>query len=44
MSQGETLKTTGDGIKKLGEQNKAVINLKIPNPSLRECPKTPLYF
>jgi hypothetical protein len=32
--QGETLKPQEDGIKKVGEQNKVGINLKIPNPSL----------
>jgi hypothetical protein len=36
--QGETLKPREDGIKKVGEQSKVVINLKIQNPSCRECP------
>jgi hypothetical protein len=35
LSQGETLKPQEDGIKKVGEQNKAGINLKIQNPSLQ---------
>jgi hypothetical protein len=38
LSPRETLKPQEDGIKKVGEQNKAGINLKIQNPSLQEYP------
>jgi hypothetical protein len=43
MPQGETLKTTGRWHKKVGVQNKAGINLKIPPQPARMSRKTPLY-
>jgi hypothetical protein len=38
MSPGETLKLQEDDGIKVGVQNKAGINLKIPTPACRECP------